>query len=205
MLFHGRAVRSPTVPRCSCRIPRDQAAFPQARTQCGSGVADRPHPCGLQLGGRCSRRRWVPTGQQPANWPCSARSSTYSSAATSLADRFFCSYWVIADLQHRGVDVVVRLHQRRQWTSGAAAAGSRDREVTWRAASTRVDESSRVRAMPAELTVRVLRVRSRTDQAGPQLEIVTTLRMLVSIAARGGDLFRQRWNVELYIRTLNHR
>ena len=31
-----------------------------------------------------------------------------------LADRFFCSYWVIAALRARGVDVVVRLHQRRR-------------------------------------------------------------------------------------------
>jgi hypothetical protein len=31
-----------------------------------------------------------------------------------LADRFFCSYWVIAALVARGIDVVVRLHQRRR-------------------------------------------------------------------------------------------
>src|SRR5262249_62109866 len=30
-----------------------------------------------------------------------------------LADRFFCSYWLIAALRARGVDVGVRLHQRR--------------------------------------------------------------------------------------------
>ena len=31
-----------------------------------------------------------------------------------LADRFFCSYWVIAALRAKGVDVVMRLHQRRR-------------------------------------------------------------------------------------------
>ena len=32
----------------------------------------------------------------------------------ALADRFFCNYWVIADSQQRGVDVVFRLHQTRK-------------------------------------------------------------------------------------------
>ena len=32
----------------------------------------------------------------------------------ALADRFFCNYWVIADSQRRGVDVVFRLHRTRK-------------------------------------------------------------------------------------------
>jgi hypothetical protein len=32
----------------------------------------------------------------------------------ALADRLFCSYWVITDSQARGVDVVFRLHQTRK-------------------------------------------------------------------------------------------
>jgi hypothetical protein len=32
----------------------------------------------------------------------------------TLADRFFCNYWVIADSLRRGVGVVFRLHQTRE-------------------------------------------------------------------------------------------
>lgn len=31
-----------------------------------------------------------------------------------LADRFYCSYWEFALLLGRGIDIVMRLHQRRQ-------------------------------------------------------------------------------------------
>ena len=83
---------------------------------------------------RCSRPRSAPTrASRPASWPCSGRSSTSSGPATSsLADRFFCSYWVIAALRRRGVDVVVRLHQRRtaDFRRGRRL-GRGDHLVTW--------------------------------------------------------------------------
>ena len=50
-----------------------------------------------------------------------------------LADRFFCSYWVIAALQARGVDVVVRLHQRRRADFRCGdRLGRGDHVVLWR-------------------------------------------------------------------------
>ena len=65
-----------------------------------------------------------------------------------LADRFFCSYWVIAALQARGVDVVVRLHQCRtaDFRRGRRL-GREDHIVTWTKAPTgpRLDEPRRVR------------------------------------------------------------
>ena len=82
------------------------------------GVPDRPHPRGLQPGrghGARGRDRARTRASRPASWPCSGRSSTqFQPGDIVLADRFFCSYWVIAALQGRGVDVVVRLHQRRR-------------------------------------------------------------------------------------------
>ena len=49
-----------------------------------------------------------------------------------LGDRFFCSYWVIAELRRRGVDVVFRLHQCRtaDFRRGRRL-GRADHLVTW--------------------------------------------------------------------------
>ncbi len=49
-----------------------------------------------------------------------------------LGDRFFCSYWVIAGLRRRGVDVVFRLHQCRtaDFRRGRRL-GRADHLVTW--------------------------------------------------------------------------
>ena len=49
-----------------------------------------------------------------------------------LADRFYCSFWMIAALQARGVDVVVRLHQGRtaDFRRGRHL-GREDHIVTW--------------------------------------------------------------------------
>jgi hypothetical protein len=49
-----------------------------------------------------------------------------------LGDRFFCSYWVIAELRRRGVDVVFRLHQRRRADfRRGRRLGRADHLVTW--------------------------------------------------------------------------
>ena len=36
-----------------------------------------------------------------------------------VADRAYCSYWLVAALRARGVDVAVRLHQSRHYDFGA--------------------------------------------------------------------------------------
>src|SRR5207245_1949239 len=94
-----------------------------------------------------------------------------------LGDRFFCSYWVIADLHRRGVDVVFRLHQRRtaDFRRGRQV-GRADHLVTWTKPSQIPDWMSRevYDAMPAELTMREFRVRvqDKTKRVR-QLVIVT--------------------------------
>ena len=89
----------------------------------------------------------------------------------ALADRFFCSYWLIAALRARGVDVVVRLHQRRtaDFRRGRRL-GPNDHIVTWLKPEQRPDWMSpaEYEAMPAELTVREFRVRvQEQDEASP--------------------------------------
>lgn len=124
-----------------------------------------------------------------------------------LADRFFCSFWLIAALQARGVDVVVRLHQRRtaDFRRGRRV-GREDHIVTWPkpeqvpAWMTRAEYD----AMPATLTIRELRVRVRdkTKRARSLVVVTTLLDAKTYPAHEVGDLYRQRWHAELDLRAL---
>jgi putative transposase len=124
-----------------------------------------------------------------------------------LADRFFCSYWVIAALQARGVDAVVRLHQCRtaDYRRGRCL-GRDDHLVTWPKPTKFPDWMSRAEydAMPDQLTVRETRVRVKDKtKRVRQLVIVTTLRDAQTYpAAELGGLFRQQWHAELDLRSL---
>jgi hypothetical protein len=124
-----------------------------------------------------------------------------------LADRFFGSYWVIAALQARGVDVVVRLHQARKADfRRGRRLGREDHLVTWTRPAHVPAWMSRdeYRAMPARITVRELRVRVKDKTKRVQnLVIVTTLvDSKIDKAAGLGGLFRQRWHAELDLRSL---
>jgi hypothetical protein len=124
-----------------------------------------------------------------------------------LADRFFGSYWVIAALQARGVEIVVRLHQARKTDfRRGRRLGREDHLVTWTKPLHVSGWMSRAEseAMPARIAVRELRVRVRDrTKRVRDLVLVTTL---VDAATYRADelrgLFRQRWHAELDLRTL---
>jgi hypothetical protein len=123
-----------------------------------------------------------------------------------LGDRFFCSYWVIAALQRRGVDVVFRLHQRRtaDFRRGRRS-GREDHLVTWtRPARPDWMGAEEYARMPAILTIREFRVHvADPTKRARELVIVTTLADAAAYPARAvGDLFRQRWFAELDLRAL---
>jgi hypothetical protein len=124
-----------------------------------------------------------------------------------LADRFYCSYWLIAALRARGVDVVVRLHQRRtaDFRRGRRL-GRDDHIVVWTKPKEIPDWMSRAEyeAMPDQLTIRETRVRVKDKtKRVRKLVIVTTLTEPRTYPARElGGLFRQRWHAELDLRSL---
>jgi hypothetical protein len=138
-----------------------------------------------------------------------------------IADRGFCSYTHIAQLQRRGVHVVFRLrapHSAEFHPSRPAAArgrlrlqriarcGPRDQLVLWQ----RPDYVSRMQtarehaALPAYLVVRELRYRVRTPGFRPrEIALVTTLvNPNVYPAAALAELYRARWQVETNLRHL---
>jgi putative transposase len=124
-----------------------------------------------------------------------------------LADRFFCSYWVIAALRARGVDVVVRLHQRRRADFRCGdRLGRGDHAVLWRKPAEVPEWMSRAEyeAMPPWLAIREFRVHvpDKTKRVR-QLVIATTLTDARTYRAKElGGLFRQRWHAELDLRSL---
>jgi Transposase DDE domain len=130
----------------------------------------------------------------------------FQSGDIVLGDRFFCSYWVIAELRRRGVDVVFRLHQRRtaDFRRGRRL-GRADHLVTWTKPA-RPDWMSRglYETMPAELTIREVRVRvqDKTKRVRKLLLVTTLTDAAVYPAKVLGSLFRQRWHAELDLRTL---
>ena len=123
-----------------------------------------------------------------------------------LADRYYCSYFMIALLQEHGVDVVMRLHQRRRWIFGAA--GVLVLTITWwpglspsgRTGWTRRPTTGcRPGWWCGEVRTQVRRPGYRVHE----LVVVTTL----CDAARYSpedltDLYHERWHVELDIRSI---
>src|SRR5262249_4258137 len=123
-----------------------------------------------------------------------------------LGDRHFCSYFDVALLRQRGVDVVLRLHQRRpvDFRRGGRL-GRDDRLVVWR----RPPRPAWMDAATDEggvecMYVRLCRV--RVAQPGFRtrvLVVATTLyRDAAPSVAEIGELYRVRWNAELDLRSL---
>ena len=123
-----------------------------------------------------------------------------------VADRYYCSYWLVALLAGRGVDVVFRLHQRRHYDFRRGRhLGPDDHGVTWqRPQKPQWLTAEEYAELPQTLTVREVRVRvAEPGCRVRELILATTLLdadayTLSDIA----DLYHKRWNIELDIRVL---
>ena len=123
-----------------------------------------------------------------------------------LADRYFCSYFMIALLLEHNVDFVVRLHQHRtaDFRRGKRL-GKKDHLVCWQrpAKPDWMDQATYDR-MPESIQVRQLEV--HVDQPGFHTEsfvVVTTLTDEREYStADVAELYHKRWLVELDIRAI---
>jgi Transposase DDE domain len=123
-----------------------------------------------------------------------------------LADRYYGSYWELALLRQRGVDLVTRLHQRRRadFRTGRRL-GREDHVVTW-AKPQRPGwlDAATYAALPGQLEVREVRV--RVGQAGFRTRVLVAVTTLLDGAAFPGSdlavLYRMRWLAELDLRAL---
>lgn len=121
---------------------------------------------------------------------------------TLITDRGFCSYWVSAELMRRGVNFVMRNHQKRKSDfRRGTRLGQADHLVTWERPQ-RPGWMSKIQydAMPRELVLRETRL--RTGRKGFRTtEIIVVTSFLAperKSAEELGDYFLRRWQVELY-------
>jgi hypothetical protein len=123
-----------------------------------------------------------------------------------LADRYYCSYFLITLLREHGVGVVFRLHQRRDVDfRRGRRLGPDDHLVVWHKPQRPewMDEDVYA-ALPATLEVREVRTQvRRPGYRVRELVVVTTLCDAATCGKDGiTDLYHERWHVELDIRSI---
>ena len=120
-----------------------------------------------------------------------------------LADRYFCSFFMLAILKSRGIDVCMQLHQRRNVDES---------RVTWLGPNEYIDVWHRPQkakwmsqdlydSIPEQMSIRIIMLTAIENSRVESLDVATTLldpkRYPAWEIAR---LYGYRWNVELDIR-----
>jgi Transposase DDE domain len=130
----------------------------------------------------------APLAQQLVGW--------VNKGEVLLADRAFSCWGLLALFQRKGVDVVMRLHQARKTKLGRVNWTKPKRKKHW--------TIELWDALPESIELRV--VRFRVEQPGfrtQEITLVTTLLDEVAYPdAALADLFRRRWQVELFFRDI---
>jgi hypothetical protein len=123
-----------------------------------------------------------------------------------VADRYYCSYWLVAQARALGVDVVFRLHHLRHYDfRRGQRLGPSDHVVTWiRPQRPAWLDAASYAALPKQLTVRELRVTIATRGCRvKELVVATTLLDPVAYAKKEiADLYHKRWHAELDLRSI---
>ena len=128
-----------------------------------------------------------------------------------LADRYYCSYFMIAGLQELGIDLVARIHQRRKvdFRRGRRLGGRRlgrdDHIATWdRPQRPAWMDQQTYDRMPTSIEVREIRV--HVGQPGCRVESFVAVTTLTDATAYPKEdiasLYQSRWLVELDIRAI---
>ena len=119
-----------------------------------------------------------------------------------LADRYFCSFFMLAILKSRGIDVCMRLHQRRQVDySKVQWLGSSDYIDTWyRPQRAKWMSQELYGSLPEQLHIRIMSFNATADNQTEPLTVVSTLVDHETYPATEiGKLYGYRWFVELDI------
>jgi len=125
-----------------------------------------------------------------------------------LADRYFCSFFDIAECQRRGADVVMRQHQRRKTDfRGGVRLGKYDHLVVWQKPQRPqwMDEES-YQQYPDEMVIRELRVHVKGQHRKVRSRTITIATTLCDHEtyrkSELAELYRLRWQAELNLRSL---
>jgi len=184
-------------------------AYSQARARLPEGV--------LRRLARDVGRRLLAHAPDAALGPCRGKQTGETALFRSLhaclcrgdvvlSDRYFCSYFEIALLMEMGVDVVMRLHQRRpvDFRRGRRL-GRDDRLMVWTKPKRPewMDEATHQR-LPNTLKIRQVRLRVAPEGFRTQtLVVATTLLDRREASSKDlTDLYRMRWQAERDLRSL---
>jgi DDE family transposase len=190
--------------------PANQAAYPQAPSQQpGLGfplarlVVVFSLACGTVLEAALGRYQGKQAGE---NALLRALADTFAPGDVLLADRYFGGWFDIALWGRRGVDVVVRLHQRRGCDlRRGRRLGPGEHVVAWPkpARPDWVDEAT-YGSLPGALDLREVRVRvpHRGFRTTALVVVTTLLDAAAYPAADLAELYRLRWHAELDLRSL---
>jgi len=123
-----------------------------------------------------------------------------------VADRYYCSYWIVALALARGVHVVFRKHQLRHtdFRTGRRL-GHDDHVITWTKPQ-RPDwmDQAEYDALPETLTLRETRTQiTKPGCRVKELVVVTTLLDHEAYSKEDIlDLYHERWHVEIDLRSI---
>ena len=123
-----------------------------------------------------------------------------------LADRYYCSYWLIALLLAQGVDVVFRKHHLRHTDFRRGhRLGRNDHIVTWtKPECPEWMDAATYAGLPDTLALREMRTQLATPGCRvKQIVVITTLNDPETFpAADILELYHQRWHAELDLRSI---
>ena len=194
-LVDGTGVSMPDTPENQARYPQPSSqapgvGFPQARVvgvvclSSGAVVDAAMGPLEGKGHGELSLYRGLMNAFNPGD--------------VMLADALYCSYWLVATLQARGVDVLFEQHGSRSTDfRRGRRLSTRDHRVRWTKPRERPSWMTREEheRFPDEIEVRETKVDGRI--------LVTTMLEPRKVGKRAlSKLYAKRWNAELDIRNI---
>ena len=193
-LVDGTTAWMPDTPENQARFPQSEqqgagTGFPQARVV---GVISLAH--GAVLDAAMDACQGKGTGEHSL---LRRLCECFVAGDVMLADRYFCSYFLIAQMQKRGVEVLFEQHAARHTDfRRGEKLGVRDHRVSWqkpaRPGWMSVEE---YQGYQDELTLREVKV-------GKKVLVTTFLNPRKTPKCELGGLFWQRWSVELDLRNI---
>lgn len=190
--------------------PANQEAYPQMRSQRpGVGfpivrwVALLGLATGAVLGSAVGPYRGKQTGEMAL---FRTLLSALGRGDVVVADRYYCSYWMVALLLAQGVDVVFRKHQLRHTDfRRGRRLGRHDHLVTWtKPQRPKWMDQATYDALPETIDLR--EVRTQVTKPGcrvKELIVVTTLRDHETYSRDEIlDLYHERWQAEIDLRSI---
>jgi hypothetical protein len=190
--------------------PENQAAYPQPRSQKkGVGFPLMRLVVVMSLySGACLAAAGGPWRGKQTGEPALLRTllDSFDPGDVALTDRCFCSYWQIALFRQRGVDCVLRMHQRREVDfRRGRRLGREDHLVTWiRPPKPAWMEQALYESLPAEMQVREVRIHVCVPGFRVRVLVLATTLLDPQLypMAELARTFRARWEGEVDLRSI---